>query len=1088
MIKIRIIPALFACCVLFLTVLVSCGGEQSSTASGDTVEPQRSGNITFADIRFNEVTLLWPEASDNVTSAEGLEYRVIRSSAFANINTIRECLAVQSADVIMEWGAFVPSITVGSLEQEVTYWFSVLVRDEAGNISIYYPQQVRTIANTAPVPGSSIVYSDREKTSLKVEWGAATDGNFSQDDLLYRLVRATNASDIDTPEEAAAVEGEWTSYPFIVDVTGLTEATRYYFAVAVKNPDDKMSLYTPQMTTTKDVTLPVTGGDIYASNRYSDSLIIKWPAASDNLTSATELKYRVVMSLVEELINSLPEIDAGGDGITVLKDYARNVTSITVGELESYTEYHFAVVVMDEWGNKSLYMTGGQPTMTARTLGTHDPDFGVGSEITFDEFIWAVDTYEVEVEWPKASDGDDLDDLLEYRVVRSKNITEINTATKAAGYSADVVLDWTIDPSVYWDPIGEKYSVTADNMQEAGVYHFAVVVRDRDSNMNMLITPAEGIQAPDHTPPVIGSEDGIVIRERSSSMTVNWGEAVDKPDDGGSPQANLDYRLVIALNSADVDTYQEVNTVTALYTADDGSQIFPAIVGDDWREYPADGIEIDGLGTLGKDYYLAVVVKDTWGNCFLYDPKKGTTKKSWEPLGLPGFAATANEDAVSLKMNGDVPYIAYIDGEGAAEGKVTVRKFDAGEWVLVGLAGFSSETATGVELEIAGGAIYVAYEYDVKVGEVLVSQNVKVMQFASGSWGPVGSAMTPASYADLALGTVPYVLYNNAYNDEFPTVVGGFDLSAGFDWTVDGPYSFDVKLGSGDVNSIALSADCDTLEDVINHINAGFTSAGINTSIVAEDSGTFVKFKSLVSGQSITLSNDVGNALFTLGMAQGTYDGSKHRLRVDTYDSGWSQVGGYVINDSGDELFVRSMVITSGGPCVAYLDRLSSNKISVKQWDSGGSAWSLLGSQGFTDYPAQFAKLALDGSNTLHMAYIGLVGDTNPLFVATVMKYNGSSWQLVGGKGLIEASKVEVESLAFDFAGTTPYAAFSDTLNDSKASVMTYNGSSWVEVGTRGFTDNAVANISLALDPEGKPHVAYRDSSRSNRLTVMVYK
>ena len=66
------------------------------------------------------------------------------------------------------------------------------------------------------------------------------------------------------------------------------------------------------------------------------------------------------------------------------------------------------------------------------------------------------------------------------------------------------------------------------------------------------------------------------------------------------------------------------------------------------------------------------------------------------------------------------------------------------------------------------------------------------------------------------------------------------------------------------------------------------------------------------------------------------------------------------------------------------------------------------------------------------------------------MKYNGSSWIMVGSPGF-SAGEVFFTTIAINTSGT-PYVAYQDVGNSNKATVMKFNGSSWVNVGSPGFS------------------------------------
>jgi hypothetical protein len=87
------------------------------------------------------------------------------------------------------------------------------------------------------------------------------------------------------------------------------------------------------------------------------------------------------------------------------------------------------------------------------------------------------------------------------------------------------------------------------------------------------------------------------------------------------------------------------------------------------------------------------------------------------------------------------------------------------------------------------------------------------------------------------------------------------------------------------------------------------------------------------------------------------------------------------------------------------------------------------------------------------------------------------------------ASSAIDTSLDLD-GSNTPYVAYRDNGNGGRASVMRYNGSSWEYVGTAGFSPGRVYSTSLKLDSSNMPYVAFKDYAddiNGIKVTVMKY-
>jgi hypothetical protein len=144
--------------------------------------------------------------------------------------------------------------------------------------------------------------------------------------------------------------------------------------------------------------------------------------------------------------------------------------------------------------------------------------------------------------------------------------------------------------------------------------------------------------------------------------------------------------------------------------------------------------------------------------------------------------------------------------------------------------------------------------------------------------------------------------------------------------------------------------------------------------------------------------------------------------------------------------------------------------------------WGVVGNAGFSAGQADNTSLVLAPDGTPYVAYSdGLSGNK-----ATVMKFDGSNWITVGSAGFSSTGGAYAISLAFAPDGT-PHVAYMDGGNSTKATVMKYSGSSWVTVGSAGFSGGRADWTSLAFAPDGTPFVAYQDETSNFKTTVMRY-
>lgn len=122
--------------------------------SGDHTAPSIADDtITADDITQSGVTLTWGEASDGTTSAQALLYRLYRSGT-DNLNSVSEIET--NGTPVTEFGT-VRTYTVSGLSSSTTYYFNVIVKDEAGNKAIYQAKNITTLSAGGVVGGGTPV-------------------------------------------------------------------------------------------------------------------------------------------------------------------------------------------------------------------------------------------------------------------------------------------------------------------------------------------------------------------------------------------------------------------------------------------------------------------------------------------------------------------------------------------------------------------------------------------------------------------------------------------------------------------------------------------------------------------------------------------------------------------------------------------------------------------------------------------------------------------------------------------------------------------------------------------------------------------
>jgi len=171
----------------------------------------------------------------------------------------------------------------------------------------------------------------------------------------------------------------------------------------------------------------------------------------------------------------------------------------------------------------------------------------------------------------------------------------------------------------------------------------------------------------------------------------------------------------------------------------------------------------------------------------------------------------------------------------------------------------------------------------------------------------------------------------------------------------------------------------------------------------------------------------------------------------------------------------------SGKPYIVYQDAANNSYGTVMTFD--GSSWVNVGIPGFTQSFARNPVIAFSPGGTPYVAYASANATIND--AATVMKFDGTSWEFVGIRGF-SAGPVDSISLAFDLSGE-PWVAYSDGAYSWKATVMRFDGSSWVNAGDPGFSPGAAGWTSIGFSQGGQAIVAFQDAGNSFKASAMIY-
>lgn len=179
--------------------------------------------------------------------------------------------------------------------------------------------------------------------------------------------------------------------------------------------------------------------------------------------------------------------------------------------------------------------------------------------------------------------------------------------------------------------------------------------------------------------------------------------------------------------------------------------------------------------------------------------------------------------------------------------------------------------------------------------------------------------------------------------------------------------------------------------------------------------------------------------------------------------------------------FTSIAIDDDGNPVVAFQDEvLAGAKATVMKYS--GNAWGYVGNRGVTSEMVGYTSMAIhDG-----VIYMGNRGNSSTK--AQVKKFDGNGWSDVGPPGGFSNGDVKDLSLAINDNGT-PYLAFKDDGSTGRVKLMYFDGT-WKVVGNAPISSGSASSPSLAFDGQGDPnvadvpYVAYRDEANGNQVTV----
>ena len=240
--------------------------------------------------------------------------------------------------------------------------------------------------------------------------------------------------------------------------------------------------------------------------------------------------------------------------------------------------------------------------------------------------------------------------------------------------------------------------------------------------------------------------------------------------------------------------------------------------------------------------------------------------------------------------------------------------------------------------------------------------------------------------------------------------------------------------------------------------------------------------------------NDVGNAGFTNGKISASsidFSPTNNDIYVlyghdaisptGTYPevryyngSSWIYIGSPLSTGYATPYCDQLAVSSTGVPYVVTNSNSFGGRIEVAKYD--GSFWdtSWGPSNTFLISAGDALNATIKFNPATNEPFIAYTEYYNSSYKVTVMKFDGTNWVYVGSQGFSTSYNLSTISLSFNPSTNEPYIAFYNSV-DGKVNVMKFNGSSWVDVYSSSLASaGSVSDISLSFNPmTNEPYVAY---------------
>ncbi len=480
------------------------GNRRIASASTLDASPPEFAGVDDLVAGGTAVMARWSPATDNVTAAENIRYRVYAATDPDELDDEDPTEEVTGSDYVILRG-FPPSASL-----------SVLVRavDEAGNEDDNEELATVTLGDdedvTPPTFAGAEAATELGARTIRVSWTAATDDLSPADVLLYDVWYSTvsDGQDFIGDPQATSAPGATS-----VDVAGLEPGTTYYFKVRARDLQGLRDVNEIEVsaTTMLDDTPPVFRGVGLVRGESATTLRVSWLPATDDTSPQTSIAYDVYVATASGAQNyGTPTVTVTGQ------------TSAEVTGLERETTYYVVVRARDPQGN-------GEENEN-EAAGSTLPDT-TGPIVATTPTAAATSETSLVISWTDATDDSYPAEDLVYTIYYSEKSGgpyEEGPTTAAAVTTAELTGLTT----------GVRYYIVVRPVDPSG---------NQGSSPETSATPSDDDEPPTFTgTPVLSATTLLSGGELRNRVTVTWTAATDA---GTLPEA-ITYELCRAVDAA----------------------------------------------------------------------------------------------------------------------------------------------------------------------------------------------------------------------------------------------------------------------------------------------------------------------------------------------------------------------------------------------------------------------------------------------------------------------------------------------------------------------------------------------------------